>query len=97
MKGLFNSRMMNRAERRRRTARKLAQRKRLMGMLGKQGGLIYAIHREKIDHSIGYMNAGNVSHYVAVKPSRKTRCRNRHNKVYQPSIQVRRAPFQNDD
>ena len=56
---------MNAAERRYRTDCKLKHRNNLMKALGLQGGTIYERHRNKIQHSIGYMRDGNVSHYVS--------------------------------
>ena len=76
---------MNRRERRDRTFRKILHRKNLMRKLGLQGGTIFERHRDKILSSAGYMRTGNVSHYVAVKPTRKTRKRGRYGKVYTPS------------
>lgn len=32
---------------------------------GKQGGLIYERHRQKLDQSLGYKRDGNVTHYVS--------------------------------
>lgn len=77
---------MNRSERRDRTFRKILHRKNLMKKLGLQGGTIYERHRDKIMSSAGYMRTGNVSHYVAVRPTRKTRKRGRYGKVYTPSF-----------
>jgi len=75
---------MSRDERRRRTRLKLLQREHLMEKLGLQSGLIYKRHREKIQHSSGYMRTGNVSHYASVRPTRKTRSRDRYGSIYQP-------------
>lgn len=72
---------MNRSERRCRVLQKLQQRKQLSNCLGLQGGLVYERHREKICHSVGYMRKGHVSHFIAVRPSRKTRSRNRYGRV----------------
>ncbi len=66
-----------RAERRKRTARKLRQRAEMMRCHGQAGGLIYEKHRRKINHSLGYMRSGNVSHFVSVGFGQKTRDRNR--------------------
>ena len=76
---------MNRSERRARTYRKILHRKNLMKKMGLQGGTIYERHREKIKSSAGYMRSGNVSHYVAVRPTRKTRKRGCYGKVFTPS------------
>ena len=76
---------MKRSERRERVAKKLLHRKNLIRKLGLQGGVIYARHRQKIMASAGYMRTGNVSHYVAVRPTRKTRKRGRYGKVFTPS------------
>lgn len=76
---------MNRSERRAQTYQKILHRKNLMKKMGLQGGTIYERHREKIKSSAGYMRSGNVSHYVAVRPTRKTRKRGRYGKVYTPS------------
>jgi hypothetical protein len=62
---------MNRAERRSRRKKKIAQRVQLMHDLGMQGGSLYEKHRNKIQHSAGYMSKGNVTHYVAAYPSIK--------------------------
>lgn len=59
---------MTRAERREVKNKKVAKRLRLMGNLGMQAGTLYARHRDKVQHSGGYMSKGNVSHYVAVRP-----------------------------
>lgn len=61
------------ASRREATAHKLNQRGKIMRSLGQQSGSVYERHRRKIDRSIGYMRDGNVTHYVAVKPKRKTK------------------------
>ena len=45
----------------------------MMRDYGKQGGLIYERHRQRIDQSLGYMRDGNVSHYVSVGFRPKTR------------------------
>ena len=74
-----------RNERRIKTARKLAQRVLLKKKLGLQGGCIYERHREKIEVSAGYMRTGNVSHFVSVRPTRKTRSRDRYGRVFSPS------------
>ena len=71
-----------RAERRRRMKSKLFQRAEMMRSFGKQGGTIYEKHRQKIERSLGYMRDGNVSHFVSVGFSKKTRDRNR----YGPSV-----------
>jgi hypothetical protein len=47
-------------------ARKMRKRSQMMRDYGKQGGLIYERHRQKIDQSLGYLRDGNVSHYVSV-------------------------------
>jgi hypothetical protein len=57
---------MNRAERRNRREKKIAQRVSLMKAHGMQGGLLYERHRNKIQQSAGYMSKGNVTHYVAL-------------------------------
>lgn len=54
------------------TKRKLNQRKRLIEAYGLQQGTLYEKHREKISKSLGYMRDGNVRHFVAVRPRRKT-------------------------
>ncbi len=77
---------MKRSERRERIAKKLLQRKNLIRKLGLQGGAIYERHRQKIMASVGYMRTGNVSHFVAVRPTRKTRKRGRYGKVFTPSF-----------
>lgn len=77
---------MDRGVRRKRTQRKVMKRKALLQMLGLQAGSVYEKHRKKVCTSPGYMAAGNVSHYVAVRPSRKTRKRNRYGHVYDPSV-----------
>ena len=74
-----------RDERRNRTARKLAQRVSLKKKLGLNAGIVFERHREKIKASAGYMRTGNVSHFVSVKPTRKTRSRNRYGRVFSPS------------
>ena len=61
---------------------KLLQRAEMMRSFGKQGGTIYEKHRQKIDRYLGYMRDGNVSHFVSVGFSKKTRDRNR----YGPSV-----------
>lgn len=76
---------MHRDERRNKRIRKLEQRKRLLLDFGLKGGCVYARHRAKIAVSLGYMSNGNVSHYVRVNPSYKTRSRARYGKVYLPS------------
>ena len=76
---------MKRSERRERVAKKLLHRKNLIRKLGLQGGVIYERHRQKIMASAGYMRTGNVSHFVAVRPTRKTRKRGRYGKVFTPS------------
>lgn len=43
---------------------------------GKQGGLFYERHRQKIDQSLDYMQDGIVSHYVSVGYQMKTKNRN---------------------
>ncbi len=63
----------DRGERRRRSRRKILQREEMMRFFGQQSGLVYEKHRRKIDRSPGYMRDGNVSHYVSVGFSRKTR------------------------
>lgn len=77
---------MDRGVRRKRTQRKVMKRKALIQMLGLQAGSVYEKHRKKVCISPGYMATGNVSHYVAVRPSRKTRRRNRYGHVYNPSV-----------
>ena len=77
---------MDRGIRRKRTQRKVMKRKALIQMLGLQAGSVYEKHRKKVCASPGYMATGNVSHYVAVKPCRKTRKRNRYGRVFTPSI-----------
>jgi hypothetical protein len=67
-----------RAIRRKRTAAKLLQRAEMMRCHGQMGGCIYEKHRNKIDHSLGYMRDGNVSHFVRVGFGNKTRDRNRY-------------------
>ena len=54
------------------TERKLKQRERLIKSFGLQQGTLYEKHREKIYKSLGYMRDGNVRHFVAVRPHRKT-------------------------
>ena len=44
----------------------MRKRSQMMRDYGKQGGLIYERHRQKIDQSLGYMRDGSVSHYVSV-------------------------------
>ena len=68
----------DRGERRRRSQRKLLQREKMMRFFGQQGGLLYEKHRRKIDRSPGYMRDGNVSHYISVGFSQKTRDRDRY-------------------
>lgn len=77
---------MDRGVRRKRTQRKVMKRKALIQMLGLQVGSVYEKHRKKVCISPGHMATGNVSHYVAVRPSRKTRKRNRYGHVYDPSV-----------
>lgn len=77
---------MSRDDRRQRTSLKLKKRKRLMALLGLQGGSVYEKHREKIGRSIGYMRTGNVSHFVSTKPRRKTRSRDRYGCVFTPPV-----------
>ena len=67
-----------RGERRRRSRKKLLQREEMMRFFGQQGGLVYEKHRRKIDRSPGYMRDGNVSHFVSVGFSQKTRDRDRY-------------------
>ena len=55
-------------KRRWKEAVKLERRKRLTKALGLQQGSLYARHREKIEHSAGYMRDGNMRHYVACYP-----------------------------
>lgn len=74
-----------RSDRRWKTNRKLAQRIRLKNEIGLCGGIVYKKHREKIEESAGYMRTGNVSHYVQVKSTRKTRSRDRYGRVYTPA------------
>ena len=81
---------MKRSERRERVAKKLLHRKNLIRKLGLQGGVIYERHRQKIMASAGYMRTGNVSHFVAVRPTRKTRKRGRYGKVFTPSYRDRK-------
>ena len=57
---------------------KLLRRKRMMQNHGQQGGLVYEKHRRKIDRSLGYMRDGNVTHFVSVGFSKKTRDRDRY-------------------
>ena len=66
------------ARRRETAVRKMRQRSKMMRDHGKQGGLIYERHRQKIDQSLGYMRDGNVSHYVSVGFRPKTKDRNRY-------------------
>ena len=66
------------AGRRETAARKMRKRSKMMRDHGKQGGLIYERHRQKIDRSLGYMRDGNVSHYVSVGYRPKTKDRNRY-------------------
>ena len=66
------------ARRREAAARKMRRRSKMMRDHGKQGGLIYEWYRQKIDHSLGYMRDGNVSHYVSVGFRPKTKDRNRY-------------------
>ena len=73
-----------RAIHRKRAQEKQAQRQRLMDALGMQAGTIYARHRQKIQLSTGYMRDGNVSHFVAIKPRKRTRDRNRIGPAYLP-------------
>lgn len=77
---------MDRGLRRQRTQRKVMKRKALTRMLGLQGGSVYEKHRKKVCASPGYMASGNVSHFVAVKPTHKTRKPNRYGHVFEPSI-----------
>lgn len=72
---------MHRSDRRYRARQKIKQRKRIIDSFGLQGGLVYERHRRKITQSLGYMRKGNVSHYAAVRPPRKTRSRNRYGHV----------------
>lgn len=65
---------MNRAERRKRTKRKIHQREELAKTFGLNQGTVYERHRDKIENvSSGYMRDGNVSHFVSVNASKKTR------------------------
>ena len=66
------------ARRREAAARKVRKRSQMMRDYGKQGGLIYERHRQKIDQSLGYMRDGNVSHYVSVGFRPKTKDRDRY-------------------
>ena len=66
------------ARRREAAAQKMRKRSKMMRDHGKQGGLIYERHRQKIDHSLGYMRDGNVTHYVSVGYRPKTKDRNRY-------------------
>lgn len=65
--------MKDRAIRRELTEKKIKQREQLAKDLGLQQGSLYEKHREKIGHSAGYMRDGNVSHFVAVDQSIKTK------------------------
>ena len=67
-----------RGERRRRSRKKLLQREKMMRFVGQPGGLVYEKHRRKIDRSPGYMRDGNVSHFISVGFSPKTRDRDRY-------------------
>ena len=73
-----------RAIRRKQAIQKQARRQMLMSNLGMQGGTLYARHRRKIQLSTGYMRDGNVSHFVAIKPRKRTRDRNRIGPAYLP-------------
>ena len=64
---------MNAAERRYRMECKLKHRRNLLKALGLQGGTLYERHRDKINHSIGYMRDGNVSHYVSCGFRKRTK------------------------
>lgn len=78
-----------RAIRRKRAIQKQAQRQMLMSNLGMQGGILYERHRKKIQLSTGYMRDGNVSHFVATKPRKRTRDRNRIGSVFLPGYKDR--------
>ena len=69
------------ARRREAATRKMRKRSKMMRDHGKQGGLIYERHRQKIDHSLGYMRDGHVTHYVSVGYRPKTKDRNRYGPV----------------
>lgn len=56
----------------------MRQRSKMMRDHGKQGGLIYERHQQKIDQSLRYMRDGNVSHYVSVGFRPKTKYRDRY-------------------
>lgn len=66
------------ARRRETATRKMRKRSKMMRDHGKQSGLFYERHRQKIDQSLGYMRDGNVTHYVSVGYRPKTKDRNRY-------------------
>lgn len=69
--GLVLMGVKTRAERREVRNKKVAKRLSMMSDFGMQGGTLYAKHRDKVQHSGGYMSKGNVSHYVAVRPRKR--------------------------
>ena len=86
-----------RALRRKRTAQKQIKRQGMMRTLGKQIGLDYDRHVEKVERSSGYMRDGNVSHYVATKPTLKTRDRSRMGPPFLPPHRDRKRMLDNVD
>jgi hypothetical protein len=69
-----------RAERRQARVKAIKHGEKLMKDLGQRGGRLFERHREKIDKSGGYFEGGSISHYVATKPSKKVREKNRYGK-----------------
>lgn len=65
-------RTVTRAERRKRKYSKLAKRGNLLKNLGEAGGGLFNRHVAKVKRSLGYMESGNVSHYVGTKPQQHT-------------------------
>lgn len=63
------------------TNRKIQKRVRLLRIFGVRQGTAYNKQREKLAVSYGYLRDGNVTHYIQVGFSEKTRDRNRYGKV----------------
>ena len=64
---------MSSLDRRSKTERKIKQRERMMKNFGLNEGTTFAKHRAKVRKSAGYMKDGNVSHFVSVRASKKTK------------------------
>lgn len=78
--------MMNRAERRKKTFAKLVQRGKMLKDLGKQGGSLFKKHVAKVQKSLGYMDGGNVTHFVSPsKPRIHTQSHENYGSKFNPS------------